>query len=432
MPATATNRPTQPSTQNSQKPPQRAPAVNEASAAQLLNELLNKPPSERYRGIEAKLEELIPKINSMLPDFMKGQAERLVRRAMLTYSKNQNLHACPPTDFIRCVLEAAEIGFAIDGKFCYVIKRDMRDGSSAWKCEADYKALIAAARRTKVIRDCYGDVVCEHDHFVAMRKDGGSVLEHNIPLGKGVQRGDVIAAYCVILTPDGGWRYELMSRDELDQIQKIAPSKKGPWGSSSPTIVNEMRKKTVFRRGLKLYGDDPSVIALLDMFGDDTDFDADENHERKPANTAGAVDLDALTRHVGKSLEHSPAGADRNGNGGSGTHSSAEGSGSDQSGHDESASELPQDDVSQELPPANQMGTSADAGEVTEDQELSNWRRDIAAASTSGRLEQLAEECQREATPKLRDAVYKLIEGRRAELKGGAKKATKQQDLPGA
>lgn len=250
-------------------------------AAGLLEQLLQRPINERYRALDAALEQRIPKIEELLPDFMKGQGERLSKRAMMTFARDEKLRDVPPQDFVRCVLEAAEMGFAIDGKMCYVVKY-----KSKYQCQLDYKGLVAVARRMKTIKDIYGDVVCENDHFVHRRRNGESVLDHTYNLGE--HRGEVIGAYCVVILPDGSWRYEVMDRVSLNRIQDRAPSKNGPWS----TDPDEMRKKTVFRRCLKLYGDDPGLIRVLEL----TD-EGDGDEETTPTPPATVESLNArLTR----------------------------------------------------------------------------------------------------------------------------------------
>lgn len=242
--------------------PNQQPQAQGRNASGLLEELLNRPLSERHVALDNALTARIPKIEELLPDFMKGQGERLVKRAMVTFQRNKDLQSVPPADFVRCVLEAAEMGFAIDGKMCYVVKY-----GGSYQFQLDYKGIIAVARRMKTIVDIYGDVVCENDEFVHARKGGQSVLQHSYKLGQA--RGDVIGAYAVVKLPGGEWRTEVMGREALDKVQKRAPSQNGPWKSDP----DEMRKKTVFRRCLKLYIDDPGLIQAL---GEDPEINDDE------------------------------------------------------------------------------------------------------------------------------------------------------------
>jgi recombination protein RecT len=241
--------------QPTQQQSRLAPAQpTETEASRLLDQILNKAPSSRYRLINDALEKRIANVEEVLPDGMKGQAARLVKRAMMTFARKPELSECPPADFVRCVIEAAEIGLSIDGKLCYVVRY-----KNAWQMQPDYKGLIAVAKRSGQIKDCYADVVCEMDKFQHGREDGRSHISHTYALG--AKRGEVIGAYAVVILPDERCRYEVMDRTELDRIQAIAPAQRGPWA----THPNEMRKKTVIRRLLKLYGDDPGVIRCMEL-----------------------------------------------------------------------------------------------------------------------------------------------------------------------
>lgn len=193
-------------------------------------------------------------IEAMLPDFMKGQADRLIRRALITFSKNPDLDGITDEAFRRCVIEAAEMGFAIDGRLCYVVKY-----KSTYQLQLDYKAVVAVAKRNRTIKDIDADVVCANDSFRHGKFGGESVLEHTFDLA--AERGDVVGAYCRVFLPDGSWNYEVMTRTQLDAVQKRAPAQNGPW----KTDPDEMRKKTVIRRKLKLYQDDPGLMRMLEI-----------------------------------------------------------------------------------------------------------------------------------------------------------------------
>lgn len=230
----------------------------------LLEQVLDNT-SKKLRTVTAVLEteDRIAKIEQVLPDNMRGQARRLVKRALMTLSSKAELQDCPADEFCKIVIKAAEVGMAVDGRLAYVVKY-----KSTWQLQFDYKGLIAIAKRAGQITDCYGDVVCEGDEFEAYRKDGKSFLEHRVSLE---QRGKVRAAYAIVNLPGGAWRYELMTRDELDKIQRSAPAKNGPWAS----WTGEMQKKSVIRRLLKTYCDDPAIVRAIEI--------DDEAYEDEPA-----------------------------------------------------------------------------------------------------------------------------------------------------
>lgn len=267
------------------------------SAEELLEAIISKPRNQQTVALGKSLDSRIDKIEEMLPDFMKGQGPRLAKRAQMTFDYSKDLWACPPQDFIRCVLEAAEMGFAVDGKMCYVVKYKER-----YQCQLDYKALVAVAKRMKTIRDIYSDVVCENDIFRASREDGKDRLLHERPLVKGSKRGEVLAAYAVVILSDT-WRYELMDRDELDKIQARAPSKKGPWA----TDPDEMRRKTVVRKTLKMYADDPAVMRIMELTDEEVEIHEESNTTTQAKATAAAQLADRLSDRLNKQPPQKPS-----------------------------------------------------------------------------------------------------------------------------
>jgi len=116
-------------------------------------------------------------------------------------------------------------------------------------------------------------VVYDADDFQANRKDGQSHLFHEWQMGQ--PRGEPIGAYAVVRLKNGEWRYELMDLEELEKIRNRAPAKNGPWA----TDTNEMRRKTIVRRTLKMYADDPAVQRILEITDEDTDPESEVTYE---------------------------------------------------------------------------------------------------------------------------------------------------------
>ena len=246
---------------------------------------------ERLMKGDAKLQAVFtecktraPTIEECLPDFMKGQSGRLIQRAMLTMQRNRDLQGIDPQQFARLVVEAAELGFAIDGKNVYVV-----NFKGTYQLMPSYKAMVAFCKRCRTLVDVQCDVVCKNDLFEHRRDNGSNILQHTFQLG--AERGEVIGAYCRVWLPGGLWNYALMDRDELDSIQRRAASQNGPW----KTDANEMRKKTVIRRALKLYQDDPGVARLMEATEWEDELETELN---KPATRQTVAEI--LSRPVGK------------------------------------------------------------------------------------------------------------------------------------
>jgi phage RecT family recombinase len=225
----------------------------------VLNDILdNTNVNARVKIVGDALDSRIAAIEELLPGHMKGQGMKLAKRAMLTLSRTPDLEKCSPQDFIRCVLDGAALGIAIDGKLGYVVPY-----KGKYQFQADYKAIIAVARRNKLIDDCYAELVCEHDEFDFGHEDAGCWMKHHYEPNK--PRGQCIGAWCKIILSPSSWRIIFMPIAELNRIKARAPSQNGPW----KTDEGEMFKKTAIRRALKTYIDDPSYIQALAEPGED-------------------------------------------------------------------------------------------------------------------------------------------------------------------
>lgn len=244
--------------------------IDKLDTAALLEEMLSRPVSERSKAITATLNEdqWIATIEDALPQWQKGQARRLVTRAMLTFNENPDLLACTPRSLIACVLEAAECGLVIDNRLAYVqpynnTKKDA-DGHERRVREAQfspsYQGLVFIAKRSGAVHDCYGHCVYEGDKFEHGEMGGRSILEHTWDLG--APRTKVIGAYAkvVLSTNHNDWRYELMDLADLERIRHCSKQPNGPAWKYHPAA---MYVKTVIRRALKLYCDDPAFAAAV-------------------------------------------------------------------------------------------------------------------------------------------------------------------------
>lgn len=260
-----------------QAPPVQAMTTEQASA--LLDQVIANT-SQSRQVLDSWFGQHSDKIKDLLPDCMKGQANRLIKRAMLTFSRSERLQKCTPASFVQCVLGAAELGLAIDGRLCHAVPY-----KNTAQLIPDYKGIIAVAKRTKVIKDCYADIVCENDIFSARREDGKCHLTHEIPSFALQDRGKPLCGYAIIILPDSEWRYELMSMKDLDAIRARSKSWQaggGPWATDD----FEMRKKTVLKRALKTYCEDPAIVRALEI--DDDDYELTEPR-REPVPMPRAI-----------------------------------------------------------------------------------------------------------------------------------------------
>lgn len=239
----------------SQGQQQAAAPHTEQQLESLLDQALARTPNKKFPLIQSALDSRVEKIREVLPANLKDEAERFVKRAMIEFDRRETLQKCTPASFIRCVIQAAELGLAVDGRLAYAVPYKGKA-----QLQLDYKGWIAVAKRSGQIIDIRGDVICENDHFEHGTSGTTSRCEHTYDHAK--PRGEVVGACAVLYLPGGLWKYTYMQIDEINNIRNRSPAYKnnsGPW----LTDTNQMRIKTVFHRALKLYCDDPSVGGVL-------------------------------------------------------------------------------------------------------------------------------------------------------------------------
>ena len=128
----------------------------------LLDQVVDATLKQKVQVINKALTARVDEIERLLPDFMKNQAPRLIARAMQYFARGDlKLQKCTPASFVKCIMEAAEMGYAIDGKMAHAVARTKKqkgqDGQWSEWFEAgvifDYKSVIATAKRCKAVQD---------------------------------------------------------------------------------------------------------------------------------------------------------------------------------------------------------------------------------------------------------------------------------------
>lgn len=268
------------------------------------------------------LEARIDTLRKLLPGHLQGEAERFIRVAAFYFNRSESLQKCTPQSFMACVLQGAQLGLALDGRLAHAVAYNTRkkdtNGREYWENVAtfmpDFKGLVAVARRARIIRDIFANLVYSNDEFSLWEEDDQTHLVHRFD--PRADRGTVIGAYAKVLLYDGGWRCEWMDYRDLERIRNKSRAKdKGPWA----TDKGEMQRKTVLRRALKTYIDDPILAHMLGL--EDEAPDGAESHQQaKPALPTGRTSI--------RPPKASPAPTNGNGNGnGNGHHDSLPDSG---------------------------------------------------------------------------------------------------------
>jgi len=199
------------------------------------------------------------KIESLLPDFMKGQSERLLARALQYWARGTpQLQGCTVGSFVGCVLQAAELGFAIDGRLCYAVPF-----KATAQLIPSYIGLIAVAKRTRLIQDVWARLVLKSDKIIFEERDAAVSYEYMPNLDAPRDRAEDARGVLSVASHHDGWRRaDWMPIADVWSIRQRSKAKdSGPW----VTDPGEMCKKTGLKRLLKTFSDDPGLLRALEL-----------------------------------------------------------------------------------------------------------------------------------------------------------------------
>lgn len=169
--------------------------------------------------------------------------ETLIRLAVFEFSQNKYLQMCQPETIYASLILAAQVGLEPGGLrgLAYLVP-------FKGKCTLipGWRGLVALALRSKAVKALYSHVVYERDEFNVWL--GSEVkIEHRPYLGG--DAGEIIAAYAVAKLEGGEIDVEVMTRAELDYIQKMAAQGRG--GKDGPAYEDwqdQMFRKAPIRR----------------------------------------------------------------------------------------------------------------------------------------------------------------------------------------
>lgn len=168
--------------------------------------------------------------------------ERFTRIATSAVSNNPKLAECSPVSFISAMMNAAQLGLEPNTPLgqAYLIPYGKQ-----CQFQIGYKGLIDLARRSKEFKLIDARVVYENDEFEYEFGLNPS-LKHKPARSN---RGKPIYYYAVYTLVNGGYGFEVMSREDIEaHAKKFSKTyNNGPW----QTDFDAMAKKTVLKQTLK-------------------------------------------------------------------------------------------------------------------------------------------------------------------------------------
>lgn len=224
---------------NGQNGSTQAPPAN---GGQKQNQAIQKvdPKQQAISNFNQYLELRKSTLSRVLPKHMTP--ERLIKVAMLAYSKTPKLRECSLESVGQAVMQAAELGLEPGGVLghAYLVPY-----GNTCTLIPGYRGLIELARRSGEIESIEAHVVYANDKFT-LKFGLDPVLEHEPNLDS--EPGGLRFVYAIAKLKDGGKQLEVMTKAQVDAIRKRSKSgNNGPW----VTDYEEMARKTVVRRLVK-------------------------------------------------------------------------------------------------------------------------------------------------------------------------------------
>lgn len=222
-----------------------APA-NTAGAIQKAKETKATRPADPSSTMKAYITRMKGEIAKALPSVMTP--ERFTRIVTSAISTTPQLAQTTPQSFLGAMMIAAQLGLEPNTPLGQAYLLPYKNhGRLECQFQLGYKGLIDLAYRSGQVTIIQAHEVREHDEFEY--SFGLEPTLHHVPARS--DRGEVICYYAMFRTKDGGFGFEVMSREDVEaHARKYSKSYGGgysPWS----TNFDEMAKKTVLKKCLK-------------------------------------------------------------------------------------------------------------------------------------------------------------------------------------
>lgn len=180
-------------------------------------------------------------------------ADRMLKIALGAMRTTPKLMNCSVESLFGAIVQCSQLGLEPNTPLghAYLIPFDnKRAGKTEVQIVFGYKGLVDLARRSGQIISISAHEVCEKDHF-QYEYGLDEKLVHRPSFG---ERGHVVAFYAVAKLVGGGYAFEVMSRQQVEEIRDASQNYKFARDKASTVWGQhfvEMGRKTVLRRLFK-------------------------------------------------------------------------------------------------------------------------------------------------------------------------------------
>lgn len=219
--------------------------VKEALAER--TETQNKPVKlTKSMSIKDLIKAMEPEIKRALPQVITP--ERFTRMALSALNATPKLKECSQMSFLGALMNAAQLGLEPNTPLgqAYLIPYRNK-GQMECQFQIGYKGLIDMVYRNENIQTVQSQCVYENDEF-EYELGLEPKLIHKPALK---DRGDLILVYALWKSKNGGYGFEVMSKEDIDAHARKFSQSFGSSYSPWKTNYEEMAKKTVIKKCLK-------------------------------------------------------------------------------------------------------------------------------------------------------------------------------------
>lgn len=219
--------------------------VKEALAER--TETQNKPVKlTKSMSIQDLIKAMEPEIKRALPQVITP--ERFTRMALSALNATPKLKECSQMSFLGALMNAAQLGLEPNTPLgqAYLIPYRNK-GQMECQFQIGYKGLIDMVYRNENIQTVQSQCVYENDEF-EYELGLEPKLIHKPALR---DRGDLILVYALWKSKNGGYGFEVMSKEDIDSHARKFSQSFGSSYSPWKTNYEEMAKKTVIKKCLK-------------------------------------------------------------------------------------------------------------------------------------------------------------------------------------
>jgi recombination protein RecT len=219
----------------------------------------NETKLKKSMSIADLIKAMQPEIKKALPEVIT--VERFTRMALSALNTTPKLNECTPMSFLSALMNAAQLGLEPNTPLgqAYLIPYKNK-GTLECQFQIGYKGLIDLSYRNPLVQTIQAQAVYENDYF-EYELGLDSKLIHRPVLR---DRGEIILFYGLFKLTNGGYGFEVMSREDVDayarEYSKAIDASFSPWktnyeGMAKKTLIKQVLKyapiKADFRRALE-------------------------------------------------------------------------------------------------------------------------------------------------------------------------------------